>query len=371
MEDRTLLIAQFSAGMMDEGEFHYRNYAPGFAMSRHSGVHVVSLSPRDTVREGLLDAADIAVLHMVYDLDFVPWIEYRRRHGKATVYEISDDIDSVSGWPPLDESFASLRTVMKRLAKESDAVQFASETLSSRFSYLNACLDVFTNQMLVIPPMRRVQRGPEVVIGWGGSLTHLQDLAELAGPLIAWMAARDDVKLHLMAADPIWDLFAAIPSGRKKRFPTGSISDYYSFIDSLDVGIGPLRDTRFNRARTDVKYLEYAARGVVAIMQATGPYCSSVIPGVTGFLYEDAVQLVELLDQVTRDLRLRVRIVTAARDYVERERHQFHHSARRLEFYKSLLHNPGAGPGRGLFETLAQTEGALAQGRYLLLPPRL
>ena len=366
-----LLIAQFSSGMMHEGEFHYRNYAPGLAMARHPEVYVVSLSPTHPLREDVFREADLVVLHMVYELDLISWIVDRRRDGKPTVYEISDDFDTSSGWPPLDESFAGMRSGMKRLAAGCDAVQFPSAVLGRKYGHLAPLCEVFPNQMIVVPPAKRLQRAPEVVIGWGGSLTHLPDLAETAPLLIKWITSRNDIRLHLMAADPIWNLFDNLPADRKKRAATGSIFDYYRFIDEIDVGIGPLRDIPFNRARTDIKYLEYAARGAVAVMQAAGPYRDAVKHGLSGFLYRDVSQLIEILEALTQDLRLRVRVATAAYDYVVSERHQFRHATKRLEFYRTILGNRGAGQSRGLFEKLTKTQGALAQDRYVLLQPHL
>jgi len=366
-----LLIAQFSSGMMHEGEFHYRNYAPGIAMAQHPDVCVVSLSPTHSVKEEVLREADLVVLHMIHDLEFLSSIEDRKRHGRPTVYEISDDFESSSGWPPLDASFAAMCGGMKRLAAECGAVQFPSAVLAGKYGHLAPLREVFPNQMIVIPPPRRLQRLSEVVVGWGGSLTHLPDLVEIAPPLTEWIASRNDVCLYLMAADPIWNLFDNLPADKKKRFATGSIFDYYRFIDEIDVGMGPLRDIPFNRARTDIKYLEYAARGAVAVMQAAGPYPDAVKHGVSGFLYGDISQLIEILDAVTRDLRLRVRVAPAAYDYVVSERHQFRHAVRRLEFYRTILGSEGGGRSGSLFEKLTQTQGALVQDRYLLLQPRL
>jgi len=369
LEGETHLIAQISAGLMDEGEFHYRNYAPGFALARLPGVFVVGASPRHRLIEELLNAADIAVLHMVYDVELLPLIEDRRKQGGVTVYEISDDIDAATGWPPLDTSFATCRADMKRLAGACDAMQFPSEFLRDKYAHLNRFSEVFPNQMLIVPPEKGLRRSSEIVVGWGGSLTHLEDLAEIAGPLIRWISSRSDIRLHLMAADPIWALFDSLSSDKKKKFETGSILDYYHFLDSLDVGVGPLRDTPFNRARTDIKFLEYAARCVVAVMQATGPYRESVSQGVNGYLYKNTGELVDILETVTSDLRLRVRIATAARNYVMSERHQFHHAGKRLDFYLKIMGERRIVPGSGLFGRLSQMKGALVQGRYLMLQP--
>jgi len=140
----------------------------------------------------------------------------------------------------------------------------------------------------MVPPEKKYESRPEIVIGWGGSHGHLEDMAEVSEPLIEWIISRNNVKLYLMCSDPIWSLFQRLPQTRKQRFKTGSLNDYYAFLKKIDVGLVPLKDTAFNRSRSDIKFLEYAVHGVVPVMQASVPYVSSVKHGKTGFLFEDA-----------------------------------------------------------------------------------
>jgi glycosyltransferase involved in cell wall biosynthesis len=372
LADRTLLIALFSAGMLDEGDFHYRNYAPGFALSLREGVHTIGLSPSHPLRERIMATADVVVLHMVYDQGFLPALRERNRLGKPSVYEISDDLDAPTGWAPFDANIEKLRGKMKNLATQCDALQFPSEPLGQKFGRLAPRFEVFPNQMLVIPPERTPRRKERVVVGWGGSLTHLDDIAHLAPPLVRWVLSRNDAVLHLMAADPLWRLFDPLPSERKRLFPTGSIFDYYQFLDGIDIGLGPLCPTAFNLARTDIKYLEYAARGAVAAMQAVGPYRDAVKHGENGFLYAGTEDLGAVLDTAADDFRLRVRAALAARRYVVEERSQLTHARERLDFYRALLGERGKAPASDaspLFEEFARSPGALVNGRHLLLMP--
>ena len=119
----------------------------------------------------------------------------------------------------------------------------------------------------------------------GGSIGHLNDMAKISDRLIRWVLSRKNVHLYLMCADQVWELFAALPENRKRRFATGSLADYYNFVSRLDIGLAPLEDTPFNRSRSDVKFLEYAVNGVVPVVQATGPYLHSVEQGKTGFFF--------------------------------------------------------------------------------------
>ena len=52
----------------------------------------------------------------------------------------------------------------------------------------------------------------------------------------------------------------------------GDLSSYLTFLSTLTIGVAPLRDTEFNRCRSDVKFLEYASQGVVSVLADLPPY---------------------------------------------------------------------------------------------------
>ncbi len=212
-------------------------------------------------------------------------------------------------------------------------------------------------------------------IGWGGSIGHFDDMAKISDRLINWIMSRDNVHLYLMCADQIWELFEALPADRKRRFATGALDDYYSFVSHLDIGIAPLEDTPFNRSRSDVKFLEYAAHGVVPVLQATGPYLGSVKQGRTGFLFKTPDELISTLDHLVSDASVRLSVSASAREYVLRERNYLERGKDRVEFYLSLIAagKKGCEPLREIaastFERLHNCAGAKKTGRHLHLSP--
>src|SRR4029079_5850990 len=92
-------------------------------------------------------------------------------------------------------------------------------------------------------------------------------------------------------AKPFFDL----PPERYQFTPFGSLADYLAFLQSLDIGIAPLLPTAYNRGRSDVKFLEYAASGVAGIYARLDPYQHSVEDGRTGLLFSSDSELVEKL----------------------------------------------------------------------------
>ncbi len=340
----SLLIAQVEPPQkMDGGDYFYRTYAPGIAMAQEEGVYVVNLTNQHRRKAEIMTQADILILKNICDPDLLPLIRGRKKNGKLTVYEIADDLNALQPWNPVYFFYKNKENLalINRLAIFCDALQTTCHELKRLYGHLNDNCEVFPNQILHIPHERPVKRGTEVIIGWGGSHGHLEDMAEIADSLIKWINKQPNVSLHLMCSEPIWKLFDPLPEHKKKRTLPGSMDDYYNFLRGIDIGIAPLKDTAFNRSRSDVKFLEYAVSGVVPVMAYLEPYINSVDVGKTGFLFKDITQLITILNQLLKKTFLSRKIAKKSRQYVIQERLQLEHGRDRLDFYSNRLKQLG------------------------------
>lgn len=370
MSERARLIVQLDAMHQSRGgDWYYRTFAPGRAMAARAGIYVVNVDQAHRRLPQLLEQADVLVANGVCSADLLPVMARRKQTGRVTVFEINDDIAEIQPSNPLSGFFSQPENVrlFRRLALSADAVQYSVPELQRLYGTLNPRGRVFLNQMVDVPPLRS-SSGPGVSIGWGGSAGHFDDMAELAPTLIDFVQKHPSVTLSLMCSDRIYQLFDALPSERKRRTPVGSIEQYYAFVSTLDIGLAPNRDRGFNRARSDVKFLEYAAYGAVPVVQRLTPYLPSVKHGDNGFLYASPGELVALLERLVTDSEERARIRRAAHQYVSAERQQAAHAAERLDFYAELL--PQAPPDtqvESLFAELVALEGAEVSGRHVQL----
>jgi hypothetical protein len=370
-----MLISQIEPPQREDGgDYYYRTHAPGLAMSAEDGIYIVNLTNVHRKREEIIRISDVLILNNICDPDLLPLIKERKAHKKLTVYELSDDLCAIPPWNPLYFFFKNKENLclFKRLANYCDAVQFSVPELRRLYGYLTPYSAVFPNQILDVPLKRDVEHPEEIVIGWGGSHGHYEDIAEMAEPLIDWIISRKNVSLYLMCSDPIWKLFDRLPSARKQRFKTGSLNEYYQFLKNVHIGIAPLKDTQFNRSRSDVKFLEYAIHEVVPVAQCLAPYASSVKHGETGFVFEDSKGLLNLLELLSNNADLIRKVGHAARNYVLKNRLQQQHGKKRIEFYKQRLENlqpamKSEDEVIKVFETLAKNEGAVCNGRHLRL----
>ena len=372
-----MLIAQIDVPQNeDRGDFYYRTYAPGTAMAQEVGIYVINLTYFHPKRDEIIKEADVLILNNICDPDLLPVIRSRKESRKLTVYELSDDLDALPPWNPVYPFYQNPENsiLLKTIARSCDAIQFSSQELSKKYGYLNSTCVVFPNHMLALPPERRFARRKQAIIGWGGSFGHLEDIRSIAEPLIRWIVTKEDVCLHLMCSDAIWNLFRDLPEDRKKRFETGSLLDYYQFLSTIDIGIAPLLDCAYNRSRSDVKFLEYAAHSVVPVVQRATPYFSAVRHDQNGYFFENAKELIQILDNLAHDFSTRIRVAICARDYVVEERWSPKRIKESTSFYRTQLdrrmrvEQPQNGCQR-VFESLASTEGAALKNRHLMLLP--
>lgn len=151
-------------------------------------------------------------------------------------------------------------------------------------------------------------RAERLTIGWAGSSSHIRDMNIVAPALRAVLAEFPEVDMHFIGHD-----FSDIVD-RKSRH-TGwveEIVDYQRGID-FDIGLAPIAEFRFNRSKTALKALEYAALGIPVIASAYGPYPEFVRHGETGFLARTQADWVRHLRALILDEPMRLELGAAAK----------------------------------------------------------
>ena len=322
------------------GDNIYRVHQPCAALAQLPGVEVFEVHAQSRHRDAAALAADVLVLTMTLDVEVHRLIHQRRQLGKLTLCEVNDYLPDVQASNPAHRTWADPRGIhlFEQLIARCDAVQVSSAPLGQRIAHLAQHIAVFDNQLAQVPAPfakpARAGRAAPVVVGWGGSLGHLQDLQHIAPALTAWLRHQPNVRLEIMADASLAALFAAVPQQQFRAHTAGSLAHYLAWLATVDIGIAPLLPTPYNRCRSDVKFLEFAAQGAVPVVQRLEPYSSTVREGVTGFLFDTPNHLLALLDTLVASPALRQQVSTAACQYVVAERRLAQHAPRRLAFYQ-------------------------------------
>jgi len=321
------------------GDYIYRVEQPSIAMGKTGKATVVTVNTVSPWFETLCQSADLLILHLLSEHDLLPIIEERRRNGRPTLYELSDNILSLHGGIGIRGWFSdpvnlALAFQYMRLAH---AVQVTGPGLAEQFAFVNPQVIVFENQIAKLDEYKR-KTGQRVILGWAGSSGHKRDIEEILDVIADVIREFSHVDFALMGDRAIYEQFIAVlPPERVFYTPPGTLEEYLAFLQRLDIGIAPLQDNPYNQCRSDVKFLEYASRGVVSVLRSLGPYSVSAEHGKTGFLYNTPQQLSEILSQLVSDMPLRERISRNAYEYVENFRNEDLHADRRLDFYAGFI----------------------------------
>jgi tetratricopeptide (TPR) repeat protein len=321
------------------GDYIYRVEQPSAALGKSKSATVITVSTISPWFDTLCLSADVLILHLLSEHDLLPIMEERKRQGRPTIYELSDNIIAlhegvgIRGWFS-DPVNLALAFQYMRMA---DAVQVTGSGLAERFSFINPRMVIFENQMVTLGRVER-QASERVIFGWAGSSGHRRDIEAVSDVIVQVMRTYPHLDFAFMGDETIYStLSAAVPADRFIYSPPATLDDYLDFLQKLDIGIAPLEDNPYNRCRSDVKFLEYASRGVVPVLSSLAPYKDSVQHGETGFLYDSQQEFLSILSLLACDADLRNHVSKAAYAYVKRCRLEDIHTEERLAFYLSLI----------------------------------
>jgi glycosyltransferase involved in cell wall biosynthesis len=122
-------------------------------------------------------------------------------------------------------------------------------------------------------------RRDRVTVGWAGGDSHKRDWMMVAPKIRRFLDRNPDVDFHGVGENYLKENRVR---GRHSGW-SADLFDYYRTID-FDIGIAPLTFSMFNRSKSAIKALEYAALGIPVIATDIEPYQPFVVDGVTGFL---------------------------------------------------------------------------------------
>lgn len=180
-------------------------------------------------------------------------------YGKKAIVDIDDAIDPGAGPKEylLDESGYD---VLKENLVEADAVTVTTEYLKKRYNFnknthvLPNCIDPE-----LFEGLENNNGGRFTTIGWAGGRTHKHDF-RLANKQIARALSLPETKLAIIGFNNT-GLEASFTdwTEKPKEFPRMLAEA------GFDIGIAPTSDIPLNRAKSNLKYLEYSWLGIPTV----------------------------------------------------------------------------------------------------------
>lgn len=111
-------------------------------------------------------------------------------------------------------------------------------------------------------------------LGYMGSVSHMRDLVTITPQIAKLMRTRPNLHFETLGL-PVPSVLKAEFGERIRQF--GFTSTYSAFLRSLyevhwDLGLAPLVQDDFNRAKTVTKFIEYTACGIPTLAEPVEPY---------------------------------------------------------------------------------------------------
>jgi SAM-dependent methyltransferase len=212
------------------------------------------------------------------------------------------------------------------------AVQTSTPDLAQSLAAENPEVGMFLNGVFELPKVQNYQNPDQLTLffaainrrdDWAPLIGALNDVARAVGPRL---------RFHVMYDQAF---FEALQTTHKQFSPMTDYAGYMQALAQAEIAFMPLTDTAFNRAKSDLKFIEAGAARVTALASRV-VYGATIQDGVTGVMFNDEAGLRGALLRLLSYPEATKKIGDAARAYVGGERMLAYQVATRTAWYRSL-----------------------------------
>lgn len=258
------------------------------------------------------------------------------REGRRVVVELDDDVWSIAPHNPAARWFDA--ATLARLAdccQVAHAVIVSTEPLAARVRAVTGQREIVVIPNAVDPalagPPRPDPEGRPLVLGWAGGASHRMDFRVARDAVVA-AQRHPGVEVHFYGDDPLCGP-PPTPGPRAIHRWTADMAEHYRHVATFDVGLAPVENSRFNRSKSALKWMEYALHAVPAVVSAVPCYLGAVRHKETGIVAAGARDWERWALRLVRDAGMRRELGEAARAEVLAR----HTVAHRLPLYREVL----------------------------------
>jgi glycosyltransferase involved in cell wall biosynthesis len=260
------------------------NYRIRFPLQalEEQGAHV-------RIHQGVMSLSELAEFDIIlaqrqFHEAVLEMLQTAQHMEKTVLFEIDDNVHAVhrnspvyNDFRPGSPAYEGVRMVMQKC----DGLFTSSAELASQYAdwskrtwVLPNCVDIGIRDWDT-PIERHPDLVGKVVIGWAGSITHQDDWAPLMGVIPEVLEKYPQAVFALVSAYQTVDIFVEklqLPADRIVRLDPVPFARYPELPAQFDIGLAPVVNTEFNRAKSDLKLIEYGCRRVPYVASRIAPY---------------------------------------------------------------------------------------------------
>jgi pimeloyl-ACP methyl ester carboxylesterase len=209
------------------------------------------------------------------------------------------------------------------------AVQTSTPQLAQAFGQYNPEVKVFANAAFTLEPF---PEGPAPRRVFYGAVSRGPFAAQVAASLGPVTAEFPEVEYLVIGDRAVFD---ALPTDRKVFHDFVPFDEYLRLMGTCAVSLSPIEGRRHQETKSDAKFLDASARGVLTLASPT-IYAATIRHGETGLIAERVEDWAPLLAQALRDEPARRAMARNAWDYVRTERMFAQQVPERRRWYRDL-----------------------------------
>lgn len=189
--------------------------------------------------------------------------------------------------------------IIAKAIEHSDIVTCTHDYLARKIRQFNPNVRVVPNAINTFEQQwKHIGIQPDAnSFGWMGSAAHKMDIDLLGRPLKKYWQSETSWKImyagysegNFKESEHVQRILAGGGQYEKKRFfraPAAPVEQYARLLDAISVGLIPLADNEFNRCKSELKVLEFAAKGKAVIVSKVHPY-TNIINEDNAFICEE------------------------------------------------------------------------------------
>lgn len=240
--------------------------------------------------------------------------------GAKFVLDLDDDPDHVNHDHPDLKALDERKEMRIRMVKMADHVVCSTKEIQDSIKHLNPYSTVIPNA--INPKIwnfkNQIKKDKKIRIGWISSGSHFSDVPIIQPVMDRILLKYPNVEFHF--AGMTWDetkedgYYHHVGVRAYKDFPK-----WYS-EQGYDIAIAPLKDTQFNRAKSNIKWMEAAMLEIPIVASDVEPY-KSIKHGRDGFLASSTEQWVKYLSLLIENEEKRREIGKNAKESVLKDWH--------------------------------------------------
>ncbi|MBD3816387.1 MAG: hypothetical protein IE913_08060 [Halothiobacillus sp.] len=274
-------------------------------------------------------SADIIITHRVSvktEREANALLESARRRSIPLIYDLDDNLFELD--PDAEGGkYRPLIGVVRAFVQGADEIWASTATLATSLRESGGGnVVVHRNQLdpsiwrdVLSRPVAPATRGNPVRVLCMGTRTHARDF-EIVEPVLRALKGRfsDSVQICVVGVRDTDDGNAAwMESLPPPPFVGASYPAFVSWLGTLppfDIGLSPLCANDFNRCKSEIKFLDYAALGLAPVVSDLEPYRDLVQSGTNGYLVEEQYESwLAVTNRLVSDHEHRLQVARAAR----------------------------------------------------------